>query len=225
MIELAKAYKMLQTCYIKTGTLIVVHEEFTVGKVYAAKDIPEARLRVWIQEGFCVPAGSGEETTAVATLEEKAEAAEKTAEKKAKATAATAKKKAEKAAEKKSEADSKAKKKAAKAETEVAKKEAAAKKKAKKEAEKEAAAAEALAEVEKQAAEEKAAEEAAFVEMAKKWDNVPVEDFPRYVELVKEQGYELDDAPDVSDHAAWLAYFVPRFGEDGPPPLPEVAAE
>ena len=225
MSKLAKAYQMLQTCFIKTGTVIVVHEEFTAGKVYATKDIPEARLLVWIEEGFCIPAVSGEEVTAIATPEEKAEVAAKVAEKKAKATADAAEKKAEKAAKKKSEADLKAKKKTAKAETEAAKKEAIADKKAKKEAEKEAAAAEALVEAEKQATEEKAAEEAAFVEMAKLWDAVPVEDYPKYVEVAKEAGYELDDAPDTSDPAVWLAYFIPFFGDEGPPPLPEIAAE
>lgn len=225
MTKLAKAYKMLQTCFIKTGTIIVVHEEFTEGKVYAAKDIPEARLLVWIDEGFCVPADPGAEVTAAATPEQKAEAAEKVAAKKAKDAADAAAKKAAKLAKKKADADQKAEKKAAKDAAETAKKETAAAKKAAKEAEKEVAAAEALAEAEQKAADEQAAEAAAFIEMAKLWDDVPVEDFPRYVEFAEAQGYELDEAPDVKDHAAWLAYFVPFFGEDGPPLLPEVAAE
>ena len=45
------------------------------------------------------------------------------------------------------------------------------------------------------------------------------EDYPKYVELAQADGYELEDAPDPTDAVAWLAYFVPFFGEAGPPEL------
>ena len=71
-MKLAKAYKMLQTCYIKHGPL-EEPDEFTAGKTYARSDIPPARLPVWIQQGFCVPAGPGSEVEAVADPEERPE--------------------------------------------------------------------------------------------------------------------------------------------------------
>ena len=243
MTKLANAYQMLQTCFIKTGTIVVVHEEFTAGKVYAAKDIPEARLKVWIQEGFCVPAVSGEKVTAVATPDEKAIAADKTAKKKAEAVAEEAEKKAEKAANKKAKEKAEADKKVAKKATEENKKKtaaeerkkAAAEKKAnaekalKEEAEREKAEAEleakAVADAKVEAEAEKEAEAERLAPLFDLWANVSVEDYQKYVNLAKEGGYELDDAPDTSDPAAWLAYFVPFFGEDGPPPLPEIEAE
>lgn len=225
MTKLAKAYKMLKTCYIKTGTVIVVHEEFTAGKVYATVDIPEPRLLVWLQEGFCIPAVSGAEVTAIDTPEKKAEAADKVAADKAKETAAAAKKKADAETKKQEKKRAEKEAKAAKKAQADAKEKAAAEANAAREAEKKANAEKVQAEAEEKALVKAEAEAEAEAEklapLFDLWADVPVADYPKYVELAKEGGYELDDAPDDSDPAAWLAYFVPFFGESGPPPLPK----
>lgn len=223
MMKLAKAYLMLQTCYIKHGSPVVVHEPFEVGNTYATKDIPEARLLVWIRNGFCVPAGSDAEVTPVATQDEKELAAQNKADDQAEKTAAAARVKADKLAKEKQVADERANTKEAKQIADDAKKQAAEDAKAKKAADKKANAEKALEDKEAKAAKKKSDKD--FSKWVKLWDDVSPEDYPKYVVLAEGDDYQFDDAPDPEDQVAWLAYFVPFFGEDGPPDVSEVVIE
>lgn len=237
--KLAKAYKMLKTCNIKSGRLHVVYEEFEAGRVYATKDVIAAtpvipdkkdrdgkvlrkggpddrRLRLWIEMGFCVPAGDSAVVTAVATPDEKAKAKQETEGKRSAATAEAAAKKAGKEEAKLEAEQLKVDAKQAKEDTAEAKRLAAEAEKERKVEEKRLNAEKAL-----EAKEEKA-QARQEEKWMKKWKDVPVEDFPKYVALLETEGYEFeDDTPDSSDPAAWLAYFVPFFGEGGPPDLTE----
>lgn len=230
MTNLAKAYKMLKTCNIKSGRIHVINEMFEAGQIYATKDIiaasprlPEVkrkdgtvtqkaglddrRLRLWINMGFCVPAGDGASIAAVATPDEKATAKQEAEDKRT--------------AEASEKADAKAQKEAAKLEAEELKAEAKAAKEKAAEAKKLEAEQKKIA---KDADKAKAAEEVLEAKELKAnkrlWKDVPVEDYPKYVALLNEQGYEFEeDVPDPENHDEWLAYFVPFFGEGGPPEL------
>ena len=159
MIKLAKAYKMLKTCNIKTGRIHVVNETFEAGQIYLAKDIiaasprlPELkrkdgtvrqkagpddrRLRVWIEMGFCVPAGDGAVIATVATPDEKATAKQDAEDKRTAKVAKDAAEKAEKAVAKLDAENLKADAKQAKEDAEEAKRLVAEDKKKRKEADK-----------------------------------------------------------------------------------------